>query len=59
MEQQVATISGTTVSFGATGTFTSNSTNWTGVTYDTENNKVVGLIEIMEIIVEELRLWAR
>ena len=38
---QVATISDTTVSFGATGTFTSNNSGWNSVTYDTENNKVV------------------
>ena len=37
----VGTISGETVSYGATATFTSNATNWNAVTYDTNSNRVV------------------
>ena len=37
----VATVSGTTMSFGSIATFYSNSTDWIGSAYDSANNKIV------------------
>ena len=37
----VGTVSGTTLTFGTPAIFQSGETSWTGITYDTTNNKVV------------------
>jgi len=37
----VGTVSGTTLTFGTPAVFQSGETSWTGITYDTTNNKVV------------------